>query len=103
MFRRSASLVIPHHKSFAAIPSVSLVLPGHTNRNVSASHESNANLPSFRHFQDRFLTTNRDKWGKINGPLFRKVWILEFRGPFASHDFNPYLNGNRIAQYNTTK
>ena len=40
MFRRSASLAIPHLKSFAAIPSVSLVQPGHTNRNVFLSHES---------------------------------------------------------------
>ena len=39
MFRRSASLAIPHHKSFAAIPSVSLVLLGHTNRSVLVSHE----------------------------------------------------------------
>ena len=40
MFRRSASLAIPHLKSFAAIPSVSLVQLGHTNRNVFLSHES---------------------------------------------------------------
>ena len=41
MFHRSASrLAIPHHKSFAAIPSVPLLLLGHTNRNVSVSHES---------------------------------------------------------------
>ena len=40
MFRRSASLSIPHLKSFAAIPSVSLVLLGHTNRSVFLSHES---------------------------------------------------------------
>ena len=40
MFRRSASLAIPHLKSFAAIPSVSLALLGHTNRNVFLSHES---------------------------------------------------------------
>ena len=40
MFRHSASLAIPHRKSFAAIPSVSLVLLAHTNRNVSWSHES---------------------------------------------------------------
>ena len=39
MFRRSASLAIPHLKSFAAIPSVSLILLGHTNRSVSVSHE----------------------------------------------------------------
>ena len=40
MFRRSASLAIPHLKSFAAIPSVSLALLGHTNRSVFLSHES---------------------------------------------------------------
>ena len=40
MVRRSASLAIPHNQSFTAIPSVSLVLFGHTNRNVSLSHES---------------------------------------------------------------
>ena len=40
MFRRSASLAIPHLKSFAAIPSVSLVQLGHTNRNVFLSYES---------------------------------------------------------------
>ena len=40
MFRRSASLAIPHLESFAAIPSVSPVQLGHTNRNVFLSHES---------------------------------------------------------------
>ena len=40
MFRRNTSLAIPHRKGFAAIPSVSLVLPGHTNRNFLVSHES---------------------------------------------------------------
>ena len=40
MFRRSASLALPHLKSFAAIPSVSLVQLGHMNRNVFLSHES---------------------------------------------------------------
>ena len=40
MFRRSASLAILHRKSFAAIPSVSLALLGHTNRSVKLSHES---------------------------------------------------------------
>ena len=40
MFRRSTSLAIPHLKSFAAIPSVSLVQLEHTNRNVFLSHES---------------------------------------------------------------
>ena len=32
-FRRSASLALPHRRSFASIPSVSLVHLGHTNRN----------------------------------------------------------------------
>ena len=40
MFRRSASLAIPHLKSFAEIPSLSLVQLGHTNRNIFLSHES---------------------------------------------------------------
>ena len=37
MFRRSASLAIPHRKSFAAIPSVFQAYVGHTNRSVSLS------------------------------------------------------------------
>ena len=39
-FRRNSSLAIPHHTSFAATPSVSWVHLGHTNHNVSVSHES---------------------------------------------------------------
>ena len=39
-FAAAFSLAIPHLKSFAAIPSVSLVQLGHTNRNVFLSHES---------------------------------------------------------------
>ena len=77
MFRRSASLAIPHHKSFAAIPSVSLVSLGtriatsncHTNRSVK--------LPSFTHFQDQFLTTNKEKRGKKIGPVFRKLCVFD--------------------------
>ena len=77
MFRRSASLAIPHHKGFAAILSLSLssldtriaASNCHTNRSVK--------LPSFRHFQDRFLTTNKEKWGKKNGPVFRKVCVFD--------------------------
>ena len=44
MFRRSVSLAIPHLKSFAAMPSVSLVQLGHTNRNVFLSHESQSEI-----------------------------------------------------------
>ena len=40
MFRCSASLVIPHLRSFAAMPCASLVLLGHTNRSVSFTHKS---------------------------------------------------------------
>ena len=78
MFRRSASLAIPHLKSFAAIPSVTLMqLLGtriatfscHTNRSVK--------LPSFRNFQDQILTTNKEKWGKKKGPVFRKVYAFD--------------------------
>ena len=43
--RRSASLAIPHRKSFAAILSVSKVHLGHTNRNVSLSHEPQREIP----------------------------------------------------------
>ena len=39
-FRRSALLAIPHRKSSVAIPSVSLVLLGHTYRTFSLLHES---------------------------------------------------------------
>ena len=74
MFRCSASLAILHRKSFAVVPSVSLVLPRrHTNRNVSGPHESQCEIASCRHFQNRFLTTNRERW--------RKKW------PFVSQDF----------------
>ena len=99
MFRRSASLAIPHLKSFATIPSVSLVQLGHTNRSVFLSH---VKLPSFRHFQDQFLTTNKEKCGKKNGPVFAMFAFLTFRGPLASHDSNPYPNRSRIARYNAT-
>ena len=100
MFRRSASLAIPHLQSLAAIPSVSLgtriaAFSCHTNRSVK--------LPSFRHFQDQFPTTNKEKWGKKNGPVFRSnVCVFDVRGPLASHDSNPYPNRSRIARYNAS-
>ena len=43
-FRCSASLAIPHRKSFATIPSVSPAFLGHTHRNVSSSHESQCEI-----------------------------------------------------------
>ena len=65
-------------------------------------HTNHSAKLSFRHVQDRFLTTNRETWGK-KGPLFRKVCVLTFRGPFASRDSNPHLNHNGIAQDKATK
>ena len=86
-------------QNFAAIPSVSLVLLGHTNRSVKFSHKSQREIPSFRHFQDRFLTTVRKKWGKKTGLCFAGFVFLTFRGPFASDDVNPYLKRSRNARY----
>ena len=40
MFRRSASLTLPHPTSFAAIPSVYRAILGQMNRNFLLSHES---------------------------------------------------------------
>ena len=48
LFGLSASLAIPHRKSFAAIPSVSLVLLGHTNPNVCCHTNRGVKLPLFR-------------------------------------------------------
>ena len=102
MFRRSASPAIPHLKKFAAIPSVSLVQLGHTNRSISCHTNRSVKLPSFRHFQDQLLTTNKEKWEKM-GLCFAMFVFLTFRGPLASHDSNPYPNRSRIARYNATK
>ena len=56
-------------------------------------------LPSFRHFQDRFLTANKEKWGKDMALCFARFVFLTFRGSLASHDSNPYLTCSRIARY----
>ena len=64
----------------------------HTNRSVK--------LPSFRHFQDQFLTTNKRSGGRKMGLCFARFVFLTFRGPLASHDSNPYPNRSRIARYN---
>ena len=103
MFRRSASLGVPHLKSFAAIPSVSLVQLGHTNRSVSCHTNRSVKLPSFRNFQDQFLITNKRSGGSKMGLCFARFLFLMFRGPLASHDSNPYPNHSRIARYNATK
>ena len=58
---------------------------------------SSMKLPSLRHFQDRFLTTNWEKRGKT-GLCFARFFILTFCGLFASHNSNPYPNRSRIAR-----
>ena len=101
MFHRSTSLAIPHRKSFAAIPSLGSLGTRiaasicHTNRSVK--------FPLFRHFQDQFLTTNKEKWGKKTDLCFAGLVFLTFRGPLAPHDSNPYPNRSRIARYNAIK
>ena len=103
MFRRSASLAIPHHKSFAAIPSLSLGSLGTRIAALNCHTHRSVKLPLFRHFQDQFLTTNKEKWGKKTGLCFARFVFLTFRGPLASHDSNPYPKRSRIARYNATK
>ena len=97
MFRRSASLAIPHLKSFAAIPAVSRVQLGHTKSQRFSCHTNRSvELPSFRHFQDQFLTTSKEKWGKNNGPVFRNVCVFDVsRAVGISHDSNPCPNRSR--------
>ena len=81
MSRSSASLAIPHRKSRC-----------HTNHSVK--------LSSFRHFQDRFLTTNREKRGEKNRPLFRKVCVFD---GFAGRWHCTIRIRSRIARYNATE
>ena len=74
MFRRSTSLAIPHRKSFAAIPSLSL---GSLGTRIAASNchtNCSVNLPLFRHFQDQSLTTNKETWGKKTGLCWAVIW-----------------------------
>ena len=104
MFRRSASLALPHLKSFAAIPSVSPVQLGHTNRSVFLSHESQREIalvlalsrPSPYYQQGE---VGQEKWACVS----QRLCFLTFRGPLASHDSNSYPNRSRIARYNATK
>ena len=103
MFRRSASLAIPHRKSFAAIPSLSL---GSLDTRIAASNchtNRSVRLPSFRHFQANSLLQTRRSGGRKTRLCFAGFVFLMFRGPLASHDSNPYPNRSRIARYNATK
>ena len=53
MFRRSASLAIPHRKSFAAILFVSRVLLGHMNRSVSGERKKHIQKTHIKNFRIR--------------------------------------------------
>ena len=89
MFRRSASLAIPHRKSFAVIPSVSLVLLGHPQR-FSVTGIAARNCPRLGTFEtDALLPTRRNR-GKIRAFVSQGLCVLTFRGPLASHDSNPF-------------
>ena len=74
MFRRSASLAIPHISQ--KFRSETVPLPsflGHTNRSVKLPHESQREAA--RVYQ--FLTANKEKGGKKNGPVFRRVCAFD--------------------------
>ena len=103
MFRRSASLAIPHCKSFAAVPSVSQVLFGHTNRSISLSHESQCEIALIEAPSRPFPDYQQCEVGEKTGLRFAGFVFLTFRGYLASHDSNPYLHRSRIARYNATK
>ena len=104
MFRRTASLALPHLKSFAAIPSVSLVQLGHTNRSVFLPHESQREIALVQALSRPIpLLPTRRSGGRKMGLCFATFVFLTFRGPLASHDSNPYPNRSRIARYNATK
>ena len=103
MFRRSASLAIPHLKSFAAIPSVSLVQLEHTNRSVFLTHGAQREIgPRLGTFETNSLLPTRRSGGRKMGLCFAMFVFLTFRGPLASHDSNAYPNRSRIARHNAT-
>ena len=78
MFRRSASLAIPHRQSFAAIPSVSLVHLGHTNRSsVSVSHESQRKIALVWALSRPIPDYQQGEVGERHRPLFRKVCVFD--------------------------
>ena len=45
----------------------------------------------------------RSHGGRTRALVSRRVVFLTFRGPFPSHDSNPFPNRSRIARYNATK
>ena len=101
MFRRSASLAILHLKSFAAIPSVSLVRLGHTNRNVFLSHESQREIALVEALSRPIPCCQKEKWGKQNGSVFRNVCVfyratrIRIRIAAESRDTTPLIGQNK--------
>ena len=69
--------MIPHRKSFATIPSFSLVLLGHTNRNASVSHESQREIALVQTLSGPMPDYQQGEGGKIVGPLFRKELVFD--------------------------
>ena len=75
MFRRSASLAIPHLKSFAVIPSVSLVQL--TNRNVFLSHEPQCEIALIKALSRPIPYCQQGEMGERHGHVFRKVCVFD--------------------------
>ena len=77
MFRRSTSLAIPHLRSFAAIPSVSLVQFGHMNPSVFLSHESQREIALIEALSRPIPYYQQGEVGEENGPVFRNVCVFD--------------------------
>ena len=62
--------------------SLQLVLPGHTRIATFRCHTNRSvKLPSFRHFQDWLLTTNRERWWeKLSGLFWQGLCFQHFAG-----------------------
>ena len=90
MFCRSASLAIPHLvKSIAAIPSVSAMLLGHTNRNVNLSHESQCEI-AFVYAHSRPISDNRQgEGGKQRAFASQGLLFIRNRIATESHETMP--------------
>ena len=68
--------IIPHRKSFAATRAVSLVVLGHTNRNVSLSHKSQREIALVEALSRPIPDYQQGEVGEKKGPLFRKVCVF---------------------------
>ena len=95
MFRRSASLAIPHR-----LPNAPLA---HESQRQIAIRIAARNCPRLGTFKTNSLLPTRRNGGRKMGLCFAGFVLLTFRGPLASHDSNPYPNRSRIARYNATK